>query len=61
MHIVVVYGYQGAGHDTEALATKGLLFDAVLGELAAVAGCQPRLIVVDFNAEPRHSLLVERD
>ena len=30
----------------------GLLFDAVLGELALVFGCQPRLIVGDFNVEP---------
>ena len=28
------------------------LFDAVLGELAAAAGCHPRLIIGDFNVEP---------
>ena len=41
-----------ANHDLEARAKTGLLFDAVMGELAAVAGCQTRLIVGDFDVEP---------
>ena len=36
-----------------ALAGTELLFDAVLGEFAAVACCQPRLIIGDFNVEPK--------
>ena len=60
VHLVVVHGYQGASHDLDALAGTGLLFDAVLGELAPVAGCQPWLIVGDLNVEP-NSLPVERD
>ena len=35
-------------NDPEALAKTGLGFDAVLGEMEAVVGCQPRLIVGDF-------------
>ena len=50
VHLVVVH--QGANHDPLALAETGLLFDAVVGELAAVAGCQPRLIVGDFKVAP---------
>ena len=34
---MVVYGYQGASHHPEAFAKTGLLFEAVRGELAAVA------------------------
>ena len=50
--MVVAYGYPGASRDPEALATTGLSFDAVLGELAAVAGCQPKLTIGDINVEP---------
>ena len=49
-------GYHGACHDSEALAETGFLFDAVLGELAAVAGCQPMLIVGEFNVEANQIL-----
>ena len=35
MHLVVLYGYQGADADAEQLALTDQLFDAALGELAA--------------------------
>ena len=50
--MVAAYGYPGASRDPEALATTGLSFDGVLGELAAVAGCQPKLTIGDLNVEP---------
>ena len=42
MHLVVLYGYQGADQ----------LFDAALAELSAVARGQPCMLVGDFNVEP---------
>ena len=38
MHLVVLYGYQGADADPEQLALTDHLFDAALGELSVVAG-----------------------
>ena len=52
MHLVVVYGYQGADADPELLALTDQLFDAALGELSVVAREQPCLLVGDFNVEP---------
>ena len=52
MHLVVLYGFQGADTDAEQLALTDQLFDAALGELHAVASGQPCLLVVDFNVEP---------
>ena len=52
MHLVVLYGYQGADTDAEQLALTEQLFDAALGELSAVARGQPRMLVGDFNVEP---------
>ena len=52
MHLVVLYGFQGADTDAEQLALTEQLFDAALGELAVVTGGQPCLIVGDFNVEP---------
>ena len=52
IHLVVLYGYQGADHDPEQLALTEQLFDATLGELSVVARGQPCLIVGDFNLEP---------
>ena len=52
MHLVVLYGYQGADADPEQLALTDHLFDAALGELHAVASGQPCLMVGDFNVEP---------
>ena len=37
MHLVVLYGYQGADVDAEQLALTDHLFDAALGELSVVA------------------------
>ena len=52
MHLVVLYGYQGALSDPEQLALTDQLFDAALGELSVVARGQPCMLVGDFNAEP---------
>ena len=52
MHLVVLYGYQGADADAEQLALTDHLFDAALSELHAVAAGQPCLLVGDFNVEP---------
>ena len=38
MHLVVLYGYQGADTDAEQLALTEQLFDAALGELSV--GCK---------------------
>ena len=52
VHLVVLYGYQGADRDPERLALTDQLLDAALGELACVAREQPCLLVGDFNVEP---------
>ena len=52
MHLVVLYGYQGAATDPEQLALTDQLFDASLAELSVVARGQPSLLVGDFNVEP---------
>ena len=52
LHLVVLYGYQGADGDAERLSLTDQLFDAALGELRIVALDQPCLIVGDFNVEP---------
>ena len=52
MHLVVLYGYQGADVDAEQLALTDHLFDAALGELHVVAAGQPCFLVGDFNVEP---------
>ena len=52
MHLVVLYGYQGADRDPERLALTDQLLDAALGELGVVAREQPCLLVGDFNVEP---------
>ena len=52
MHLVVLYGYQGAGVGAEQLALTEQLFDAALGELSVVSRGQPCLLVGDFNVEP---------
>ena len=52
MHLVVLYGYQGADSDPEQLALTEQLFGAALGELSVVAMGQPSLLVGDFNVEP---------
>ena len=52
MHLVVLYGYQGAYTDAEQLALTEHLFDAALGELGVVARGHPCMLVGDFNVEP---------
>ena len=52
MHLVVVYGYQGADEDAEKLSLTDQLFDAALCELAVVGRGQPSVIAGDFNVEP---------
>ena len=52
MHLVVLYGYQGADTDAEQLVLTEQLFDAALGELSVVARGQPCMLVGDFNLEP---------
>ena len=52
MHLVVLYGFQGADSDAEQLFFTEQLFDAALGELSVVARGQPCLLVGDFNVEP---------
>ena len=52
MHLVVLYGYQGADADAEQLALTEQLFDAAFGELSVVARGQSCLLVGDFNVEP---------
>ena len=52
LHLVVLYGYQGADGDAERLSLTDQLFDAALGELRVVALDQPCFIVGDFNVEP---------
>ena len=52
MHLVVLYGFQGADSDAEQLSLTEQLFDAALGELSVVARGQPCLLVGDFNVEP---------
>ena len=51
MHLVVLYGDQGADRDSERLALTDQLLDAALGELGVVAREQPCLLVGDFNVE----------
>ena len=52
MHLVVLYGYQGADLDPEQLAVTEQLFDAALGELSVVARGQPSLIVRGAHRDP---------
>ena len=52
VHVVTVYGKQGAGSGAEQLQLTDQLFDAALGEFSVVASGQPRMIVGDFNVEP---------
>ena len=39
MHLVVLYGYQGADLDAEQLALTEQLFDAAFGELGVSLAC----------------------
>ena len=60
MHLVLLYGYQGADSDLEQLALTEQLLDAALGELSVVARGQPCLLVGDFNVEPSKILCLAK-
>ena len=51
MHLVVLYGFQGADADAEQLSLTEQLFDAALGELSVVARGQSCSLVGDFNTK----------
>ena len=51
VHLVGVYGFQGASTDSEKLRLTEKLLYAVICELAVVASGQPCLIVGDLNIE----------
>ena len=52
LHLVVLYGYQGADRDAEKLALIDQLLDAALEKLGVVAREQPCMVFGDFNVEP---------
>ena len=52
VHVVVVYGFQGADVDREKLARTEQLFQAVMCELRVVGDGHPYLLLGDFNIEP---------
>ena len=52
LHLVVLYGYQGADREAEKLALTDQLLDAAFRQLRVVAREQPCLVVGDFNVEP---------
>ena len=52
LHLVVLYGYQGADADAQQLALTEQLLDAAMGELGVVARGQPCMLVGDCNVEP---------
>ena len=56
MHLVDLYGYQGADNGIEQLALTEQLFDAAFGELSAVARGQPCLMVGISTWSPPKSL-----
>ena len=61
VHLVVVYGFQGADEDAEKLCLSNELFDAALCELAVVGRGQPCVIAKDFQCGAHQDpLLVKR-
>ena len=52
VHLVVIYGFQGASTDPEELRLTEKLLDAVLCELAVVASGQPCLLAEDLSVKP---------
>ena len=52
VHLLVVYGYQGAEEDDEKLRLTDRLLQAVLAEGQVVCIGQPMLIAGDLNADP---------
>ena len=61
MHLVVLYGYQGAVTHLEQLALTDQLIDATLAELSVVAGGQLCMMVGDFNVEPTKILCLAKE
>ena len=62
MHLIVLYGYQGADADAGQLALTEQLFDAALCELGVVARGQPCLLVGGFQrGAHQNPLLGKRD
>ena len=49
MHLVVVYGFQGADTDVTQLELTNRLLNTVLGELAVLAQGQPALVCCSFQ------------
>ena len=52
VHLVVVYGFQGAEEDPDQLLLADKLLQAVLAEAQVVCIGQPLLIAGDLNADP---------
>ena len=52
VHVMVVYGFQGADSDQEKLVRTDQLFQAVMCELRVVGDGHPFLLLGDFNIEP---------
>ena len=52
LHLVVLYGYQGADREAEKLALTDQHLHAAFGELGVVARGQPCMLVGDFFVEP---------
>ena len=52
VHLLVVYGFQGAEEDAEKLQLTDRLLQAVLAEAQVVCIGQPMLIAGDLNADP---------
>ena len=52
VHVVVVYGFQGADCDPEKLTRTDQLFQAVLCELRVIDEGHLHLVLGDFNIEP---------
>ena len=62
VHVVVVYGYQGADSDSDKLSVTDLLFQAVLCELSVVGQGHPPVNLARFQCGTlQDSLFGSRD
>ena len=52
IHVVVVYGFQGADTVMEKLTCTEQLFEVVLADLRVVGQGHPHLVLGDFIVEP---------
>ena len=59
IHLVVLYGYQGAGRGAEQFGLADLILDAAVCELAVVVSLQS-LLVISEKKQPK-SFFAERD